>query len=898
MLQYTVIENTVVKYNKNRDEYYTIPMYSVNAIEIQFILDDSWKDYVITAQISNGEKTYNLLLENNTAFIPADITEGLWNVSIFGVKGEEKRNTTIPSNFIVVNEGFKNDGQPAIPPEPDLYQKLLVEIQKGIDIAQSVKDDADAGSFDGNGIKEIKLINKVDKVANYKIIFTNGTEFDYQITDGTDGINGVDGVGIKKIEFVEKIDKTAKYKITLTNGNYFEYEILDGENGKDGITPEITVNATVNNNTGTPNVSIEKTGTAENPIFNLSFQNLKGEKGADGQNGADGIDGKSATITIGTVTTVSPDTPASVTNTGTDTDAIFNFEIPKGADGSGASIDYTEVEKLAIKTTIEGNPAMSSSSAEWRVPLIEGYGQSTQVTATGAQLLNPLDVKKGLLTDIMGTVSVSGTNGQLYRTIFLNLKQGNYNFNIKSGIKTLTIVRNVKNGELDQSFTSIAENGYTFSPEENGVFGISFRFNDKSEFTDEELYMLNSGSISLDYEPYTGGAPSPSPEYPQEIKSSVVTGVKVMGKNLFDISALEKDGSFDVEENKITFIKKTANNSLIILDNVAFWEAAILKSPIKKIIIHCEGLGSSVNLIAIEIMAFTDDSPTITKRFYMSTGGNGSVKPLNAVDVSSLTKIQSCRLIVSYKNGEIDYPNGWAKGIMVEFNEDPKNPSPYEFFKLREYRLSAPVTLRGIPSESGNVTIDGQKHLSDYIGQKDGVYGVLRKIQSIMLTGDRTWGASQSGDLTYRFSQTGNFVNQAVGYCDKLPWVTIGLSVDKELIGISSNIIYVRVKKERLFDGTSSSFKNWISENPLKIITVANEETFEPLPEADQQALKDLKTFYPTSIISWETEDGTGAWTRVEIIHDPTNYIDEKLAEITAQQTALQADILKIGGSI
>lgn len=91
MLQYTVTENTVVKYNKNREEYYTIPMYSTNAIEIKFILDDSWKEYVITAQISNGEKTYNLLLQNNTAFIPADITAGIWNVSIFGVKGEEKK---------------------------------------------------------------------------------------------------------------------------------------------------------------------------------------------------------------------------------------------------------------------------------------------------------------------------------------------------------------------------------------------------------------------------------------------------------------------------------------------------------------------------------------------------------------------------------------------------------------------------------------------------------------------------------------------------------------------------------------------------------------------------------------------------------------------------------------
>lgn len=36
------------------------------------------------------------------------------------------------------------------------------------------------------------------------------------------------------------------------------------------------------------------------------------------------------------------------------------------------------------------------------------------------------------------------------------------------------------------------------------------------------------------YEPYTGGIPSPSPDYPQEIKSVVNPTVKVCGKNLWD----------------------------------------------------------------------------------------------------------------------------------------------------------------------------------------------------------------------------------------------------------------------------------------------------------------------------------------------------------------------------
>ncbi len=43
--------------------------------------------------------------------------------------------------------------------------------------------------------------------------------------------------------------------------------------------------------------------------------------------------------------------------------------------------------------------------------------------------------------------------------------------------------------------------------------------------------MLNDGDIALPYEPYTGGKPSPSPDYPQEIKSVVSPTVKVTNED-------------------------------------------------------------------------------------------------------------------------------------------------------------------------------------------------------------------------------------------------------------------------------------------------------------------------------------------------------------------------------
>jgi hypothetical protein len=61
------------------------------------------------------------------------------------------------------------------------------------------------------------------------------------------------------------------------------------------------------------------------------------QAGGAGPTGPAGSSGAAATIAIGTVTTVSPGTQASVTNTGSSSNAVLNFTIPQGAAGSSGS---------------------------------------------------------------------------------------------------------------------------------------------------------------------------------------------------------------------------------------------------------------------------------------------------------------------------------------------------------------------------------------------------------------------------------------------------------------------------------------------------------------------------------------------------------------------------------
>lgn len=65
----------------------------------------------------------------------------------------------------------------------------------------------------------------------------------------------------------------------------------------------------------------------------LTMQGPKGDTGATGATGATGQNGQAATLTIGQVTTGAPGSPAQVSNSGTEQNAVVNFVIPTGLDG-------------------------------------------------------------------------------------------------------------------------------------------------------------------------------------------------------------------------------------------------------------------------------------------------------------------------------------------------------------------------------------------------------------------------------------------------------------------------------------------------------------------------------------------------------------------------------------
>lgn len=75
-----------------------------------------------------------------------------------------------------------------------------------------------------------------------------------------------------------------------------------------------------------------------------------------------GVDA-SITVSVGTTTTGSPGTQASVVNVGTDTDPILNFTIPQGAQGNPGTDGDDGVSPVITITTITGGHAVTITDA-------------------------------------------------------------------------------------------------------------------------------------------------------------------------------------------------------------------------------------------------------------------------------------------------------------------------------------------------------------------------------------------------------------------------------------------------------------------------------------------------------------------------------------------------------
>ena len=150
------------------------------------------------------------------------------------------------------------------------------------------------------------------------------------------------------------------------------------------------------------------------------------------------------------------------------------------------------------------------------------YGKAEQNTTTGAQLLNAPDKTNKIFGVTMsvsgGIASFSGTLSSNNATFWFI---GSYNGT--DVVMTLPAGRYyLQNCSMQTLGNGALKTGAITSETEIQITGVAYTYTDSSPKT---IYpMINAGTTALPWEPYTGGQPSPNPDYTQEIELSGDSG--------------------------------------------------------------------------------------------------------------------------------------------------------------------------------------------------------------------------------------------------------------------------------------------------------------------------------------------------------------------------------------
>lgn len=206
------------------------------------------------------------------------------------------------------------------------------------------------------------------------------------------------------------------------------------------------------------------------------------------------------------------------------------------------------------------------------------YGASEQVASTGANLADLSGEWKsanGASCEVLegNSVRVSGTAAYANCSLIIPVPKPNAKYRISlvlprdSARRKATV--GLKKTEQDSTagVANILEEGTVVSVADEKFLVVSLyaNYTGTASAAGALVYsriMLSEGSDAVPFEPYTGGKPSPSPEYPQPISSVTSAEIVVAGRNLLEVSAgavtdSYAGGSYTISAGSVSF--ETAN---------------------------------------------------------------------------------------------------------------------------------------------------------------------------------------------------------------------------------------------------------------------------------------------------------------------------------------------------
>lgn len=442
---------------------------------------------------------------------------------------------------------------------------------------------------------------------------------------------------------------------------------------------------------------------------------------------------------------------------------------------------------------------------------LELGGKTEQVQTSGKNLFDTKTYRDMNGCEIINNNQISFIQNLAKITYETKLDSGDYRISFKRKKYSSFTIRN---GESVLN-TNGGENDYGYNIKLSAPAVISVEFASGQNPNAEQRYVydiqLEKGTDATPYEPYTGGKPSPSPEYPQEIKNSgkwneekqkYEIDVKVTGRNLFNGKLLK--GKFITDDMNVVSDLVTMNT----------FDKPVEIEPNTDYVISANGVIWEGN-----INVYDENGKKIVQHF------TGKFKtPSNAKYI---------RASISNARAPID------SKIQMEYGTAMNEFEQYHQPQVLTLTSDRPITKW------------------DRLEKIDGIWNWVFQSKRTFLTEKTQWSFTNKDSNIYFYiilndssggkqsSLCKEFKNVDLAYSsdhrDKL-----SIYCDHPSVGIEQK--YFRRPNETI--QTLEQWKTWLTENPIEILYKTKEPELIPLSPSEQNAIRALKTYYPTTVIT------------------------------------------------
>lgn len=520
---------------------------------------------------------------------------------------------------------------------------------------------------------------------------------------------------------------------------------------------------------------------------------------------------------------------------------------------------------IIIEESATGSNIAITDSAKMPLRGLKLFGKSTQVTTTGKNLIDFPDL---ITSQAKYPVTVTDPNtlksaNALPRNVQLCV----------SGIYSSDSTENTHKWMWFYIGNNVAGkfeiNGPSSVIPEGDITTIYVYFGTGAKNVSLTNVQVEEGTAATSYEPYTGGKPSPSPDFPQEIISAGDSGnieVDVTGKNLVNIQDVTVGWAQDIQTS-LDDLNKHVGETITV--TAIFDVISVLNKVSGQYIFQIYTLNTDNEYRAI-------------------AGKNLSIEPkvgdrVVIQKVTKLTKKIQKMLLYAFGNNTIGTLGTSKATVQIELG---RVATPYEPFKKSTIDFATPNGFRGIPVDSGGNYTDesGQQWICDEVDFERGVY--IQRVWTGELDGsdDENWGTYESHKyLGFVANILPERANRRRGFCNYYIVQEEKNVSDAESLwlGVSGNTgMYLhnsRFYDAELGDKGLSNFKVYLAEHPMIVMTYLDNPVETPLTADRIAAYKSLTTHKTTTLFS----NDAGAGMEVTYVADPKTYIDNKFAELS-----------------